>query len=251
MTCTDRVNLLRNTLTSWTGLTYPDYEFFLIDDASKDQKGISDIAIEFSDKICHFWFERLDNLEIINRIWNRVAKEQATGDFIVFAMADEIISSKDIIQKMLECPKETRCSVMTYFLSETMTNMLGEVDWQNNPSVIESLPNFWDYAWDKEPNRVKAQQEAGHLAHITGWSREGWDWFGWFRNHETGYRWLDQDVRVRENALKITAQTVRGVTCYHQWHRAYGSNAGTVSQHPGYVYANERQARLLEEAQYE
>jgi glycosyltransferase involved in cell wall biosynthesis len=245
MTCSDRLHLLRNTLTSWTGLTYPDYDFTLIDNASKDKTGIHNLAMECGME--HFSFWRTDELTNVNVLWNKAGKE-SKSDYIVYAMADEIISTKDIIQKMLECPRDARCSVKNFFLSKDMTHALTYLEWRNNPIVIEGLPDFWNYAWDGVPNKDK--MDAYNLSHITGWPKSQWECFGWFRNNKQGYRWLDQDVRMREAALGLTAYTVEGASCYHQFHGEYGSNAGMVNI-PGFIYANERQARLLEEAKHE
>jgi glycosyltransferase involved in cell wall biosynthesis len=246
MSCGERVTHLRNTLTSWAGITYPDYEFFLVDNGGKDEVGVYNVAVEFSEKINNFTYWRTNETHQTSIVWNTVAKK-SNGEFIVFAMQDEIISSKDILQEMVQCPQEIRCSVKNFFLSEEMTKALKDLDWQKDATIIETLPGFWDYAWDRVPNREK--QDAYNLSHITGWTRERWEWFGWFRNNRTGYKWVDQDVVMREGALGLRAVTVPNVCCYHQWHGEYGANAPYVSHAPGYIYHNEKQARLLEEAE--
>jgi hypothetical protein len=119
--------------------------------------------------------------------------------------------------------------------------------WEQDATIIEKLPGFWDYAWDRVQNIDK--MDAYNLAHITGATKKYWEWFGWFRNHRKGYRWLDQDVVMRENALGIRGFTVPNVSCYHQWHGDYGSSSAVNV--PGYIYDNEKQARLLEEARHE
>jgi glycosyltransferase involved in cell wall biosynthesis len=248
MTCSDRLNLLRNTLASWSDLNYPDYDFTLIDDMSKDGKGVANLVDEFMPKINNLKLYRSSTLKNVNIIWNDFGKS-ADGDYIVFAMADEIISSKNIIQEMLSCPPEPRCTIRTLFLNADMTNALAGMDWVHNTGLIEKLPRFWDYAWDGNPNSFK--YNVHNISHITGWSRERWDWFGWFRNHQKGFRWLDQDVVLRESTLSLEAVLAPNVSCYHQWHGKYGSNANVVTHMPSYIYSTVEQARLLEEAPHE
>ena len=245
MTASDRLNHLRNTLESWSELTYPDHDFCLIDNASKQEVGIYNLAVEFSTRINNFHFWRVNEPTNVNLIWNSAGKK-SSGEYIVFAMQDEIISRKCILEEMLNREAKVRFSVQNYFLSEDMTNKL-PAGWERDATLIEEMDGFWDYAWDRVPNRRKT--DAPNLAHVTGWTREGWDWFGWFRNQYRGYRWLDQDVVMRENALGIRADTVFGISCYHQWHGDYGSSSAVNV--PGYIYENERQARLLEEARHE
>jgi GT2 family glycosyltransferase len=239
MSFTDRLRNLRNTLNAWSKITYSSCEFVLIDNGGLLVQETLDIVDEFKRSTSHLvTLSRNQNYVHVNRVWNRAAKESSDGEYVIFAMADEIISTPDIIQKMLECPPESRCSVKTFFLSEEMSNEVWHT--QN----IEELPGFGEYE-DKGTTNLQ-KQDASLLSHITGWSRERWDWFGWFRNNERGHLWLDQDIVIRERVLGLKAVTVPGVSCYHQWHPTPIDPAWIA---PGYHPVNERQARLLEESE--
>jgi GT2 family glycosyltransferase len=238
MTACDRLRNLKNTLDSWTDLTYPDYEFLFVDNASQNRKDVAKLAEQFSSRSMNFQFHRENESTIQNRLWNHYQK-LTNGEYVVIAMADEIISTKSILEKMLESPRNVRCSVQTYFLDERMTEWLNDIDWHENPKKIELIPGFGDCVYKGTANWQK--KDASLLSHITGQTRERWDWFGWFRNNPTGHLWLDQDIVIRERVLGEVAYTVQGVCCYHQNH------ADTVgSTAPGYHPVNERQARLLE-----
>jgi glycosyltransferase involved in cell wall biosynthesis len=245
MSCCDRSNALRNTLESWTDLTYPNYEFFLYDNASDNEAAIQKVVEEFSPRFPDFHFIRNHTHANFNMIWNKVAKLFSTGEYVIFAMADEIISTKDIIQRMAEMPIDARCSVNTTYLDPVMTKELDTLKWKKDPRIIESIPGFWNYKIADLDNRDRVNPlGAGLLSHITGWTREKWEWFGWFRDEPTGFLWIDQDVVMRSRCLKIGTHTVPDVLCYHQHHAP-----GVFDIQPGYRYRNERQARLLEPAE--
>jgi GT2 family glycosyltransferase len=242
---TDRLRNLENTLYSWSKVSYPSVEFVLTDNGSEKEKEVAGIVDAFAKSTSHIvTFFRNNNYVHVNRVWNRSAKETSEGDYVIFAMQDEIISSPDIIQKMLECSPESRCSVKTFFLGEGMSNDLTTIDWKSNPILIEGLPGFGEYEDKGTTNWNK--QDASLLSHITGWTRERWDWFGWFRNNERGHLWLDQDIVIRERVLGLKATTVPSVSCYHQWHTSAIDPSWIA---PGYSPVNERQARLLEESE--
>jgi GT2 family glycosyltransferase len=242
MSFCDRIGSVRNTLTSWSQITYPDYEFYLIDNASKNEVGVFNLIAEFSKKLQNFNTWRENKPTGVNRIWNSVAK-QSTGEYVVFAMADEILSDSDILQKMIEYGDE-RCTINTLFLDEGMTNQLPTLNWKNDPHLIESLSGFWDYHYKGSTNRDHVNSDI--LSHIIGWTREKWEWFGWFRNNERGHLWLDQDIVIRSNVLGFRSKTVKDVVCYHQWHPDATDMTWLAA---GYHPKNERQARLLEESE--
>ena len=158
-------------------------------------------------------------------------------------MQDEIVTP-DIIQKMVAYGDQ-RCSVNTYFLDEAMTNFVNGTDWPEcDPKLIETIPGFWNYEYKGSMNMNK--KDASLLSHVIGWTRERWNWFGWFRDNEKGHLWLDQDVVIRSRVLGIESATVEGISCYHQWHPEIVNPAFLA---PGYHPVNERQARLLEESE--
>ncbi len=229
---------LKNTLTGWSNLDYPDYEFIFISNGCKNIKWSKNLIEEFGEfhKIKYIQFDTLRNLNIA---WNTGYK-QAEGEFIIFAMQDEIVSNKQVLHHMINEFEGTRINVLPFYLSRTMTDIIDAVDWKNHPELIETLSEFWT---SKETLNF-TRTSAGVLSNITGQYRFDWDWFGLFRQHEDGYLWIDQDVAMREAFLKRPAKTVQGVRCYHQYHGDHpiGSNRS------GYIYKTEREARLLDPA---
>ena len=229
MTVTDRPLNFERTLFSWTKLTYKKFNFLVVDNGSKNEE-LENIANQYKDAL-HITFFREPILQNINVLWNKYAK-LSDGQYVIFAMMDELISHGDIIDKMLKCPKENRCSVFTYFTSEQEINALDNYDWRMSVTNVP-LP-FTD------------QSSAGLLSHITGAYREYWKWFGWFRKEASGHLWIDQDVHQREKQLHKLCYTPKDVYALHQWHLPSMSYYG-VGQ-PGYIYQNDNQAMLKEDA---
>jgi GT2 family glycosyltransferase len=242
MSFTDRLRNLKNTLDSWSTITYPHCEFILIDNGSKHIDEVMSLVLDFRESTNYrIEFLRYENYVHVNKVWNKAAREISDGEYVVFAMQDEIVTS-DILDRMVAYGDQ-RCSVNTYFLSEEMSKNL-PAGWLENPKLIESLPGFGEYE-DKGSTNIN-KTDASLLSHVIGWTRERWDWFGWFRNNERGHLWLDQDVVIRSGVLGIKTETVNGISCYHQWHPTPVDPAWLA---PGYHPVNERQARLLEESE--
>ena len=240
MSSNGRFPHIENTLESWSELDYPDYKFTLIDNGSESEARMQSLTSQFTGRLSGFTVERLPGW-IINMVWNYAGK-RSSAEYVVFAMADEIISSKDIIHKMLACPPDRRCSVNTFFLSGDMTAWMPELPWKTNPAVFETLPGFWDGEYYQGyPNMHR--KSAGILSHITGQSKANWDWFGWFIDDKSGHLWIDQNVHLREMCLNKLCETVPDVVCYHQWHEP-----AEISHRTGFCYETEAQARLLEPA---
>ena len=194
-----RTELLRNALKSWSKIKYENFDFILINNGN--YLDVSIIAKEFS---FITEFKSTYSEESINRIWRREGIS-SKGDYIVFTMADEILSNYDIINIMLNAPIESRCSINTYFLSALQTERLSEIEWLENPKLIEKLPKFWSHK-DVEKLENSQRLSGGLLTHITGATKKYWEWFGWFRNEDegnvNGYLLLDWDLHVREKVLK-------------------------------------------------
>jgi len=226
MSITDRPNNVYNALTAWTKLEYPKFNFLIIDNCSRNPD-LERIVGEFKDKL-HITFFREPVLTNINVIWNKYGK-MSDGKYVIFSMADELISDGDVIDKMLKCPKENRTSIFTYFMTERQTMDLGSYDWRTNVRNV--------------PLPATNQTTAGLISHITGNYRANWEYFGWFRDG-LGHLWLDQDVHLREVKLGIPAHTPKDVYALHQWHKVDMGYTGGLK--PGYTYQNEKQARLLE-----
>lgn len=227
MAVTNRPKLIRNALISWARIDYPDYQLLLIDDASGNPE-VEKIADEFKSKI-PLTFYKETAWKNICQVWNKYGKS-ADGEYVIFSMADEIVSHRDIIQKMFECPSTNRTSIFTYFMNQDQTNFLDTVSWQDDPLII--------------PKPLTDQTTAGLISHITGNYKKNWEQFGWFRDMEDGHLWLDQDVHLREVQLGIPAQTPEDVYCLHQYHLFFSRPATA----PGFTYKTDGEARLLEPA---
>lgn len=228
MSVTNRPKNLRNTLRAWSNIDYLEFDFVLIDNDSGNPE-ILKIADEFKECLHMTTYKEPTALNL-NVIWNKYGK-QSKGEYVIFAMMDEIVSHKDVIQKMLEF-KNNRASLFVYFMSEAETNQLDNLQWQGDPTTI--------------PNGYSETISAGLWSHITGAYREHWDWFGWFRNEDVGHLWVEQDVHLRERCLERGCETPKGVYCLHQSHPPTPFKDWT---RPGYSYKNEMQARLLEPAE--
>lgn len=233
-----RPTLIR-TLESWTNLP-EDVEFLFCDNASADPLTTKEIV--FKSGLPISCYQRNDIPVCANRNWNALYKE-AKGDFIIFTMADEIISTKNIIQEMLNTYQEgERVSVLTYELNAEMTWALDKIPWQENPRIIETLPGFWTDSWCVNTTR----HGAGLLMHTTGMFREDWDYFGLFRN-EDGYLLQDRDIVLREQVLKKSVHTPdprKSVCSYHQFHDRWIPKEWIEG--PSFTYFTEREARLLD-----
>lgn len=230
MAATNRPHHLRNTLRSWCNIDYPSFDFILVDNASGCPE-IEEIAGEFKNKL-NLTYYKEPSWIIMNVLWNKYAKTYA-GDYVVFAMQDEIVVGNDVIQQMQEFP-ESRASIFTYFMNQAETQAIEGLGWQSDPTRIHKP--------------LTTETSAGLISHITGASRKYWDWFGWFRDDERGHLWLDQDLHIRECAIGNTCKTPANAYCLHQWHPVSNHLPHDFTR-PGYQYANEAQARLLEPAE--
>lgn len=228
MTATNRPAHLRNALQSWCNINYPSFDFTLVDNASECPE-IEQIANEFKDRL-NLVFYKEPTMTSVNILWNKYAKA-SIGEYIIFAMQDEILVGNDVIQQMQEFP-ENRASIFTYFMDEVQTQAINGMNWKDDPTVI--------------PKPSTDQTTAGLISHITGAYRKYWDWFGWFRGDDKGHLWLDQDLHIREVALHNWCRTPKEAYCLHQWHKV---KIQEDFMRPGYHYVNEMQARLLEPAE--
>jgi hypothetical protein len=226
MSVTNRPKLLRNALTSWARIDYPNYQMIMIDDATGNPE-IEAIAEDFKSRM-PLTFHKEPVWRNIHNIWNKYGKA-ADGEYVIFSMADEIVSHRDVVQRMVNFSETSRTSIFTYFMNQVETDSLGLMQWQDDPLVI--------------PKPFTDQTTAGLISHITGNWKKNWDWFGWFRE-EDGHLWLDQDVHLREVRLGVAAVTPPEVYCLHQYHPPVMPRTAA----PGYTYQNEMQARLLEPA---
>lgn len=214
MSVTNRPVNLRRTLEAWSTIDYPSFDFIIVDNGTKSSE-IYKIIMEFYAKL-HVFYVYEPKPIMVNQTYNKWGKE-SKGEYVVFAMMDEIISHPDVLQKMVAVTDATDCR------STLATVFLGKKDELVAP-------------WTSAP-------QSPTMGHITGNYRKNWEWFGWYRDHSTGHLWLEQDIHIREVCLGKLAQSPTDVWCYHQFHEP------SIGQtRPGYAYHTEAQARLLEPA---
>ena len=231
MSVTNRPQNLINSLDAWAKIEYPYFYFTIVDNGSGNPE-LENIAMEHKDVLRTVFF-REPSKKNINVIWNKYGK-MSSGEYVIFSMMDEIISHRDIIQKMIDCSQESRVSIFTYFMTLNETMRIEEFNWRNDPTVI--------------PRPYTDQTTAGLISHITGNFKKNWEWFGWFRDNPQGHLWIDQDLHLRELCLgaKYHCRTPRDVYCLHQYHK---NSPPFDTKEPGYQYKTEAQARLLEPAE--
>lgn len=249
----NRPQALRNTLLSWSKVTYP-IEFILVATNGPDP-AVGAVVNEFP-FISKFVVMELEEDESrdwarVSRVWTREGRA-SHGEYVIIAMADELLGDYDIVQKFINAPTPYRTSVITYFLSPEETKALPGINWQENPGALQYFPDFWTHTTVEGADNIPNKDRTGavYISHLTGAWREHWDYLGWFRTDLHGYFWLDMDLHFREKFLECPCTTLPNACCYHQWHpllqiseedRDYG----------GYIYETEAQARLLEPAERE
>lgn len=226
MSVANRPDNLRRTLTAWSLIDYPSFDFTVIDNGTPNA-AISSIVNTFKNRL-HINLVKEPKITAVNILYNKYGKA-STGEYIVFAMMDEIISHTDVLQKMVVF-EEHRATLATVFLTGEQTKAL-DTDWKEG-----FLPSLSLAPWEVAP-------QAATMGHITGNYRKNWEWFGWYRDHQTGHLWVEQDIHIREVCLGKIAQSPSDAWCYHQAHEP---SIGTTR--PGYAYHTEAQARLLEPA---
>lgn len=234
MTVTNRQSNLYNTLTAWSLLDYPDFDFTIVDNGTH-APDIQRIVGLFTEKL-HIKLLLENAVTATNILWNREGKA-SRGEYVVFSMMDEIISHSDVLQKMIAVTDEHDCrsTLAVAFLDGNQTAALNTAEgWKTSPSI---LPTQWG---------AGPAPQSATMGHITGNYRKNWDWFGWYRDHDRGHLWLEQDIHIRELCLNKLAQSPEYAWCYHQ---AHAGDVKPDSVRPGYHYANEAQARLLEPAE--
>ena len=255
-TGSNRLEHLRRTLISWSNITYPKelVEFILINTDIDNPHLVRDLAkgFDFICKIAECPQEDGKDWARVSRAWTREGKA-SSGEYVIFAMADELLGDYGVIDFFLSAPTTYRSSMRNYFLSKEETNQIDTMDWKTCPSILESFPDFWTHrdveGADITGNEFRTTMPAKIYSHITGAPRKHWEYMGWFRTDSQGYFWLDNDVYFREEFLERSCHTLEGIYCYHQWHpllkigeedRDYG----------GYKYETVEQCRLLAPAQH-
>ena len=241
----------RRTLQSYTKLSYTDYELLFVDVLYRNTN-LKNLYEEFRGKLPIRYLSLEENgKEYIRDVttwtpattWNYGIR-QSTGKFVITCSADLILSYPDMIERFLEQYKSDRISVLTYFLSQRMTEQLDQIDWYNNPDNIQSFGGFWNEDISGATNFSRLL--AGLTTYITGQPRERWDYMGLFRE-ELSHLVNDQDVMLREVCLGRGVGTLDGYMAYHQAHPLeIGMDVNCIT--PGWNYHNELQTRLLEPA---
>lgn len=236
----------RRALKSYTKISYPNWEMiFTVVTADDDLRDIYD---EFKSQlpIQYVPFPIDGKIRTPARTWNYGFKH-SEGRYVIFTGADILISGPDMIERFLAQEDEnSRINVLTYHLNRDITANLDRIDWFRDPMEIHRQPGFWDSMASGGTNLDR--KLAGLTTYITGQARDRWEWFGLFRE-EDSHVTSDQDVLMRDYALIAAgiprkSETLKDYVAYHQWHpdTHIDTNIG------GWVYENERQARLLEPA---
>lgn len=244
---------LRNTLYSWSMSTHP-LEFILVCTNHENIGAVNTIAGDFpfiSRVVEPPSTDDSEKWARTARSWTREGKN-SSGEYVIFAMEDEIIGSYDLVLEFLHFGYPYRTSTRTFFLSNYETAELDSLNWRSDPKVLESYPDFWGHTSvqgaDSGPNNIRLEISAELHAHIIGAPREHWEYMNWFRAEKHGYFWLDQDMVLRERLVGRPCATLPEPNCcYHQWHPLL-EISDVDREFEGYLYENEAQARLLEPA---
>ena len=246
-----RPQSLRNTLYSWSKVDYSDVEFIFVN-TDVDNIIASNVAREFNfiDIIVDIKLSKSENWAKVSQLWTRFGK-LSSGDYVIFAMADEIVSP-GVVDIFVTAPTKYRSSLMTYFLSPNQTKLLDTVDWKSDVSLLETLPEFWTYkevlgAEHRANSEIREAENIDIWSHVTGAPREYWEYIDWFRMDNNGYFWLDSDVFKRELVLETPCHQINYGCCYHQYHK-FLELSKADRDYGGYIYKNKEQARLLEPA---
>lgn len=236
-----RLVALENVLNSWSRITHPDFDFSLTYSGKDEEfEPVKDMASKYS---YITKFEKSDGESTFARttqIWRKEGMA-SVGDYVVFAMSDEILGDYHLLE-MMEYVQDQRSSVATYFLNAAQTGALSGINWLDDPRIIEQLPEFWTHTeFEGAPNTTRG---GAVVCHINGATRKYWDYLGWHRGDEFGYLNLDQDIIIRENFLGFHEVDVS--LCYHQWHGPGNAYVPDAHRLAPYLIKTEAQARLLE-----
>jgi glycosyltransferase involved in cell wall biosynthesis len=252
MAAMGRPDATRRSLESYCRLTYPDYEFLLIDTIQNGET-LETVFKEFEKRLPIVYIPIERNKTTVydpNKTWTPATSwnhgiKRSSGKFIITCSSDLIISAPDMIEKYLAQYTTDRISVLTYFLSLHMTNnLLDTVDWKSNPDIIQTFGGFWGDVIHADTNF--SRRLAGLTTYVTGQPKDMWEYMGLFRT-ELSHLVSDQDMMLRDVCLGRGVGTLHGCVAYHQEHPIDLVISGANLQ-PGWNYHNEAQARLLEPA---
>lgn len=227
MSAGNRPRNLRNTLASWSRIDYPDYDFTLVINGTESDE-IKQIASSYQEPL-HLTIRRWETITPLNITYNEYGKS-ARGEYIIFAMMDDMVVHRDVIQRMLAAGEERRVTLCPFMLTEPETAPIDPATWKDDP--IMGKP------WPEVPDTL--------LAHIIGNYKKNWEWFGWFVDLRKGHLWVDQNLHLREKVLDKLAITLKDTWCFHQAHAGENVSPWTA---PGFHYRTEREARLLDPAE--
>lgn len=176
----DRLTAFERCLYSWKSQVYPDFEFIVVDDGSKE-----DVLSMAKNYFPDVKYKRLESMKDRTPAvaWNEGFK-LSEGDFVIFTGCDLILSHNDAIQDILDSYRGNRVSVLTYFLSPEATNALDSIPWRENPDVIMDTNNFWNYVSYNQTHANHEIKLAGLTTYVTGQMRSDWEFIGLFRDEE-------------------------------------------------------------------
>ncbi len=252
MAAMGRPDATRRSLEAYTKLSYPNYEFLLID-TIRNGVNLRNLYEEFKDRLPILYYPVESNTTEIydpEKTWTPATSwnygiKRSQGKFVITCSSDILISYPDMIDRFLTQYQSSRISVLTYFLSSYMTDtLLNTIDWKNDPDIIKTFLGFWDDMIHADRNRNRLL--AGLTTYITGQPRDMWDYMGLFHT-EFSHLVSDQDMMLRDVCLGRGVGTLEGYCAYHQEHPIDTVISNSKLQ-PGWNYHNEAQARLLEPA---
>jgi len=242
----DKPKNLKRCLEAWDEVWYPNLEFILVDDGSKDDY-LWNVYFDFIDRHESARVLRLESdHDRTPAVAFNTGFKASTGDFVIFTDEDLIFGCPDLVKRMLNNYHEGhRVTLKTFFLDAYHTDLLDGIDWIDHPQLLHTLGGFWEYYRYDAQTTNKWLFDHWHnpvVTFLTGQYRKDWEYIGLFREDKS-HLTRDQDIVMREIALNREATTLPKIACYHQYHPF-----PQVYVAPGYRYENENQARLLEPA---
>lgn len=227
MSTGNRPRNLRNALASWSRIDYPDFDFTLVINGTESDE-VKSIAEEYREPL-HMQVRRWETQTNINVTYNEYGRS-ARGEYVIFAMADDIVVHRDVVQRMMAVGEGCRVVLAPYMFDDFQTDAIRPAEWTDDPIIGQP--------WPVVPDTL--------LSHVMGNWKKDWDWFGWFVTLHKGHLWIDQNLHLREKVLDRRAVTCKDTWCIHQAHPGENMSAWTA---PGFVYRTEREARLLDDAE--
>jgi len=211
-------HLLGRTLQTLTRQTYDDFEVIIIDDNSEDD--VAEVVREYEDSLDIKLHRLVHGFGMRgNTVSFNVGFSLAQGDMIM-ENTPEIMLYPECIEEMVVALEHfggrSWVSVRTYNITPEDQLEIDTVNWQENITALESLPNFHS-EWTQ--NNLKNSFFGTHQTCI--FYREDWYkyWvrYPFFLDYGTDDPW-NAGVRAGNEIQSATIQPL----VYHQWHPPIG-----------------------------